>query len=257
VIVDIFITAKNRAGLLKNTLNSLKRSTDRSLFRLTVVQDGDYTATARVIDEFVVNGLVDHYLLHKETQGLGPSINQALAHIDVLNKYLLYDQKLQTGSKDVPFVCYVQDDVIFTPGWLDKLAKMFMLYEKQYKLGFASGVECIEHPVKKDLGNGIILKDWIRATCMFARREYWMSMFPITRFDPETGRERGMPNDGMGSSVDWWFIRDHQNSVCKTNRTCLVIPGLIVHAGYNDSTWLKRELPESQSDKDFIDKSIK
>lgn len=74
-------------------------------------------------------------------------------------------------------------------------------------------------------------------------------MWPISRIDPETGRERGKPNDGMGSSVDWWFIRNHKNSVCKTGRTNLVMPGLLVHIGYKDSTWLKRELPESEFDK--------
>lgn len=99
----------------------------------------------------------------------------------------------------------------------------------------------------------MVTKDWIRATCMLARHDYWMSMWPISRIDPETGRERGKPDNGMGSSVDWWFIRNHPNSVTKTGRTNLVIPGLLQHTGYKDSTWLKRELPESESDKRIID----
>jgi len=84
---------------------------------------------------------------------------------------------------------------------------------------------------------------------MLARHDYWMSMWPISRIDPETGRERGKPNDGMGSSVDWWFIRNHPKSVCRSGRTNLVIPGLLQHVGYRESTWLKRELPESEIDK--------
>ena len=87
---------------------------------------------------------------------------------------------------------------------------------------------------------------------MVARREYWQSLMPIPRFDPETGRIRAKPNDGMGSGVDWHLIRNHENSVCKTGRTCLVMPGLLRHVGYDKSTWLNREMPESKLDKDII-----
>jgi len=148
-----------------------------------------------------------------------------------------------------PLTVYVQDDVLYSNGWLEKLSSKYLQLLHPLKLGFASGIECVEHPAKKDLGNGMVLKDWIRATCMMATHSYWMSMWPIPKIDPETGRERGRPHDGMGSSVDWWFIRNHSNSVCKTGRTNLVMPGLLQHIGYKDSTWLKRELPESDSDK--------
>ena len=79
-------------------------------------------------------------------------------------------------------------------------------------------------------------------------------MYPIHPFDPETGRKRAKPNDGMGSGVDWWFIRNHDNSVCKTGKTCLVLPGLVKHLGYNQSTWLQngREMPESTEDKEAL-----
>ena len=253
MIADIFITTKDRPDLLSQTLESLALKTDRSSYRLTVVQDGDWPGVDDVVQKYQDLDVVDYYLWNRKNQGLGPSINQALAHIDVLNRY--YDDPMcRDASKVAPFVCYVQDDVRFIGTWLNMLATRFMLYERQHKLGFASGVECIEHPIKKDLGNGMVLKDWIRATNMFARREYWMSMFPIPRFDPETAQVRAKPNDGRGSSVDWWFVRDHANSVCKTGRTNLVIPGLVVHAGYDKSTWLDRELPESDSDKEFVKK---
>ena len=81
------------------------------------------------------------------------------------------------------------------------------------------------------------------------------SMWPIPRFDPETQRERAKPNDGIGSGVDWHFIRNAENSVCKTGKTCLVVPGLIQHNGFDQSTWLKRELPESDEDKRKIEEA--
>lgn len=173
-------------------------------------------------------------------------------HISAINAWGT-DDRAPDLDNVTQFICYCQDDLLYTKGWLERLAKMFMLMEKQYNLGFASGVECIEHAVKKDLGNGLLLKDWIRAAQMFGRRDYWLSMFPITRFDPETGRIRAKPNNGIGSGVDWHFIRNHQNSVCKSGKTCLVIPGLVRHMGYKESTWLNGELPESDNDKHIIE----
>jgi len=215
---------------------------------LTIVHDAHHNATSEVIQEF--QHLWDHLLSHAENQGLGPSINQALSHISALKQW---DARPGEGAPcpvdAPPLTVYVQDDVQYSAGWLEKLSTKYIQLYHPLKLGFASGVECIEHPVKKDLGNGMVLKDWIRATCMMAYHSYWMSMWPIPKIDPETGRERGRPHDGLGSSVDWWFIRNHQNSVCKSGRTNLVIPGLLQHIGYKESTWLKRELPESESDK--------
>lgn len=234
MIADIFITTKYRPELFKKSLESLYASIkDRSSYRLTIVRDGNYFKT----DDISISA--DYILTNSDTKGLGPSINGALAFIDSLKRW---------DKTPVPLTIYLQDDVQYTEGWLTRLAGAFFQFEKIFNLGFASGIECVEHPIKRDVGNGIILKDWIRATCMMARHEYWMSMFPISRIDPETGRERGRPHDGLGSSVDWWFIRNHQNSVCRTGRTNLVIPGLMQHMGYNQSTWLSRELPESEND---------
>jgi glycosyltransferase involved in cell wall biosynthesis len=248
MIADIFITTKNRPELLDKTLRSLKNHTDGKQYRLTLIKDGYDASTNELTEEWISKGQIDNVISSFANDGLGPSINRALSLVDVNNKWW-EDNKVGDRSKVAPFICYVQDDVLFSAGWLEKLAKMFMLYEKQYNIGFASGIECIEHPVKKVLSGGCVLKDWIRATCMFARREYWMSMWPIPAFDVETGSLRAKPNNGMGSSVDWWFIRDHENSICRTGKTCLVIPGLLQHSGFDKSTWLKRELPESEADK--------
>jgi len=247
LIADIFITYKpGRPELLDRCLKAIFENTQRDQFRLTLVVDGSTVPP-------LLRHNPDHILIHSENLGLGPSINQALAHIDALDRWWGHETHGDKGQV-APFICYIQDDVLVTPGWLPKMAKFFMLFEKQYNLGFASGVECLEHTIRKDIGNGMLLKDWIRAANMFARREYWMSMYPIPRLDWETNRVRAKPNDGMGSGVDWWFIRNHPNSVCKTGRTNLVFPGMMVHAGYNKSTWLQngREMPESDADKQKV-----
>lgn len=248
MLVDIFITYKDREDLFKQSLESLYDCTKRDQFRLTVICDGGG------IPSFLNNFFPDHVLVHKDNMGLGPSINQALSHIDALNLY--YGSELAKDlSKTSELVCYSQDDLLYSKDWLEVLVQSFFIYEWK-KIGFASGVECVEHPVKEKLPNigshKALLKDWIRAAQMMARRSYWMSMYPIPRWDPETKNIRAKPNNGIGSGVDWWFIRNHENSVCKTGRSCLVLPGLVKHLGYNKSTWLDRELPESDSDKRVI-----
>ena len=247
MLADILLTSFNRPNLLEMTCRSLFACTDKSSYRLTIINDGSGTSTRHVIDQLISTRNVDYYLEVDKNQGLGPAINNGLALINSVNTYLDHPTHGLQGSV-APFVVYVQDDVLFSEGWLLRLSKMFTLFEKQYNLGFATGVTCPEHPILSDIGGGMVIKDWIRATMMFARREYVMSMWPIPRFDPETGRVRAKPDHGMGSGVDWHFIRNHENSVCKTGKHCIVIPGLVKHIGYDDSTWLDRDLPETKED---------
>jgi glycosyltransferase involved in cell wall biosynthesis len=251
LIADIFVTTvgldRARPGQLFRSLRSLRECTRRELYRLTVVVDGESTA----LQAHAWEAGADYVLVSRQNEGLGPSINRALAHIDATNNYYDCMPGLLAGPV-TQYICYCQDDLQYTDGWLERLAKLHCLHEMSHKVVFSSGLECVEHPVKRDLGNGLVLKDWIRAAQMFGQRRTWMSMFPIPRFDPETGRERAKPSDGVGSGVDWHFIRNHTNSVCKTGRSCLVIPGLVQHAGWEESTWLDRPLPESAKDKALL-----
>ena len=257
MLADIFMTFKDRDDLFERSFQSFVKNTPRELYRLTIVCDG------HGLPDFINRNFaslhndltcIDHVLIHRENLGLGPSINQALTHIDSLNRYYS-DPRVGDPQKVSEFVCYCQDDLLYTKDWLQTLAKFFMMFENSKNLGFASGVECVEHEVREELGDfhgrKVVTKDWIRAAQMFARRDYWMSMWPIPAFDPETGRLRAKPHDGMGSGVDWWFIRNHENSVCKSGKTCLVLPGLVKHLGYDQSTWLDREMPESDLDKEY------
>lgn len=262
LIADVFVTVKDRYALATRSLMSFLDNTERRQYRLTVCVDGafkhsgsDYGLPSKLEDmqelRFLLERNADYVLHSRENEGLGPTINRAVSHIKSINDWYS-DPKAGDPDRIAPLVVMCQDDLLYSRNWLPTLASRFMAYESRYMLGFASGVECVEHEVREDIGSGMVLKDWIRAAQMLGRREYWESLMPIPRFDPETGRTRAKPNDGMGSGVDWWLIRNHQNSVCRTDRTCLVMPGLVQHAGYDQSTWLKRELPESESDKERI-----
>jgi hypothetical protein len=257
-MIDIFFTSKGRTNLFIRSMKSFFECTDQSKVRTTLVLDGTDDENESTLDALWNNrGNVPKFdckIVHGENVGLGPSINEALAHIDATNRYY-EDPRAPVPELVSQLMCMLQDDILYTAGWLEELTKWFLLLEKTEKIGFASGIECIEHKEKKRLGK-VVLKDWVRATCMLARREYWLSMWPIPRFDPETGRVRAKPDHGMGSGVDWHFIRNHPNSVCKTGRTCLTIPGLLVHCGFRESTWLERELPESDEDKRKVTENL-
>jgi hypothetical protein len=251
LITDIFVTIKpGRDELTVRSLESLLKNTKRDEFRLTLCFDGN---NADIDDDLkgITHECADYVLMSNENEGLGPTINRAIAHIQSINTWYGHPTH-GDPSKVAPLITMCQDDLLYTKDWLSILASRFFAYEKSLRLGFASGVECIEHPVRDVIGRQLVTKDWIRASQMMARREYWISMMPIPRFDPETGRVRAKPNDGMGSGVDWWLIRNHENSVCRSGRTNLVMPGLVVHAGYDKSTWLSRELPESDTDKERV-----
>lgn len=251
LIADIFVTIRGgREDLTARSLRSLRENTTHGQYRLTLCFDG----TSRGERHDLETAFNPAYSLSSDlNEGLGPTINRAVAHIKSVNDWYS-DPKASNMALVAPYLCMVQDDVQYSKDWLPVLASRFRAYGMQYKLGFASGIECVEHPVRQSLmhDGSIVLKDWLRATMMLSTREYWESMMPIPRFDPETGQVRAKPNDGMGSGVDWWVIRDHENSVCRTGRTNLVLPGLCQHMGYAQSTWLKREMPESDSDKEKI-----
>jgi len=265
LIADIFVTIKptaERIPLTVSSLASLLKNTERSQFRLTLCFDGhtegvspeDMSAYQMSVQTKYLRQLqmnADYILRSNENEGLGPTINRAIAHIKSVNDWYAHPTH-GDPERVAPYVVMCQDDLLYTPNWLPLLASRFRAYERLYNVGFATGLECVEHPIKYNLTGGMLLKDWIRAAQMLGTRQYWESMMPIPRLDPETGRVRAKPNDGIGSGVDWWLIRNHENSVCRTGRTCLVVPGLVQHAGYDRSTWLKRELPESEADKERI-----
>ena len=236
MLVDIFITTCGRSDLFFESLQSFIQNTDKTKtpYRLTIMADGDYNHLP------VNSSQADFILLNNgDPQGLGPAINRALAHISALNTYF--------DNNKSDFICMCQDDIIYEKDWLEKLLKAYTAFSKVKKLGFATGHVAVEHPTRSEVRFGndkILFKDWIRATQMLAPTDYWLSMMPIPRMDPETGRERARPHGGMGSSVDWWVLRNHPNSVCKTGRTNLVYPGLIKHIGASQSTWYKGNLPE-------------
>lgn len=243
---DLIVTAKDRPKLLSEMLSSLKKTTPREQYRLTVLVDGPNYGLDDLLQRYF--DTVDYKIVSSRNEGLGPALNKLIPFVGGLKSW-----------EPAPLTCYVQDDVVFADGWLERLVTKYVQLSGPLKLAFATGHHAVEHyddprAQRTNLGPGMYTSRYIRATCMMAYHEVWSSMLPIPSVDLETGLQRGKPDNGLGSGVDWHFLRVHPGSVTKTGRTNLVIPGLVVHAGYKDSTWLKRELPESTDDMDRLPK---
>src|SRR3990167_3935792 len=166
MLVDIFLTTCGRTKLFSESFLSFLDSTPRNLYRLTVVVDGGIEKGTN----YTLFDKADYVLWSSKNIGLGPSINRALSHISSLNTYF--------DNQKSDFICMCQDDIIYQKGWLEKLLKVYTLFSKRMKLGFVSGHECVEHPTKDQIkfGNATLLvKDWIRATCMLTTTEYFLS----------------------------------------------------------------------------------
>lgn len=245
MIADLFLTTRNRHKLLWETLQSLKESTPREQYRLTVVLDGlePKDQTFDLVSSLTRHGDIDHLIVSQKNEGLGPSFNKAIPFITGLKGW----------DGGPALTCYVQDDVLFAKDWLRKLSEKYLQLQPSLRLSFASGHGAMEHrndfrAETKLLGPGMYTNKYIRATCMLAYHDFFASMMPIPKVDPETGQERGRPHNGLGSGVDWHFVRVHTHSVVRSGRTNLIMPGLVIHNGYKASTWLKQELPEDIED---------
>jgi glycosyltransferase involved in cell wall biosynthesis len=247
LLADVIVTHKpggKRDEIFNRSIESLAVNTEPADYRLTIVVDGLPIDEQTTVWQY---GYADHVLISPTNLGLAPSINRALAHVYSLNDY--YGHPTHGDPNQVSqYIAYCQDDILYGEDWLRKLIKLREIHKKE-KLAFASGIESIEHPPRKSVGGGAILKDWVRMTQLVAPVDFWRSFPPIPRYDPETGRVRAKPNDGVGSSVDWFYMRDREHGLVGRGLTNLVMPGLCQHIGYKDSTWLARELPESEEDK--------
>jgi hypothetical protein len=242
------ITTTNRLHLFYKCLESIRRtSSDTKIF---VVGDSPDLSTL----DFIYNSRgIEGYIINKTNMGIAPSIDSGLR---LIHNY--YRFRLNEGlfPKDKPcYISYVQDDVEFLVNkWPEILFNISMdeIVSKKYKLGFLSGHWAPEHDNSEidllniELNKKLItvrFRKHIRATHMMASIDFWMQQLPITVND-ERGNPRGHPDNGRGSDVDWYFLRGHEKSVLKQNMVNLVIPGLLKHNGYAQSTWLSYILPE-------------
>lgn len=222
----VIITTFNRRALLKETIYSLKESFAKEKADIFVFDDGSTDGTS----DFLKTMEDITYFRSSGNVGLRATLNQALSHL----KRLDYD-----------FISYNQDDVIFRKGWLDEFIEMWNSYEGKRPIGFITGHDAPEHPTLletkiEQLGFHVKVKDTCRATHLFASSERWYKFGPIPDLTPGIAA----PKPGYGSKVDWWLVGhlegkypQSQYSLKKMGEKILVLPGRVIHIGWNKSTW--------------------
>lgn len=227
------VTTYNRLHHLNQSLESLMKHTN-SYDELVIADDNS------------TDGTQDY--LHDLCQyHIGPQISISLSDKNVgvcesINRILKYYHDKYGDGEDI-FLAKMEDDMSYTPGWLDKCLELFELY-KNLPVGFVGGYVAPEHPTIERIhhpdGTLLYLRTEMRGNCMIGRLKYWYSMYPIPENIPGKSYRRGKPDNGHGSHNDWHFLRDHELSVEKTGKICILYPNLLKHEGAEQSTWGNR-----------------
>lgn len=227
------ITTYNRLSFLNKSIESL----------LECTPDFDELVIA---DDFSSDGTIDYLV---ELSQENPKIHITVANTnsgvcESVNRILQYCHSKFGNIEDV-FLAKMEDDMSYTPGWLDKCLDLFEIYKDQ-PIGFVGGYVAPEHPTVRMVdhpnGHKLFARTEMRGNCMIGRLDYWYSMYPIPENIPGKSYRRGKPDNGHGSHNDWHFLRDHDLSVEKTGKICILYPGLLKHEGAESSTWGNRTI---------------
>lgn len=236
----VLITSYNRLGLLNRCIESIKETEPAS--PIFVVDDGSDQDTK----DYLNDADLEMVISSKRNNGISPSVEIGIMAIDAWWRFKSAEENL--GDSRL-IVSYVQDDVIFTKkGWVQFCVDKYGEVDKKYSdvsIGFITGHEAPEHAGSERIKcevPGCKFRDHIRATHMMNELHRWKMHFPVTTTG-ESGVLRGHPGNGRGSDFDWWVLRG-KKGIYGDVFTNLVIPGILEHIGYNQSTWQPNELEE-------------
>lgn len=243
-MINIGITTFNREKFLDRCLDSIIKNTGVP-YSLFVYDDASTDNTVGMLKAKYVNKGV--LLRPRKRSGITQGFNSL--------------RETSALANDNKYFCYIQDDTIVEPGWLDTLIE---LYEHQatsstYKVGLFSGHHAPEHPIEASMeikGTEVYFKKSIRATNMIAPYSFWNKIGEIPLNNPD-GSPRGFPGPpnpdgsrGRGSNMDVYITGHQSNGVYvhgaagptnswKLGTYCMVVPGLVKHMATSkeESTW--------------------
>ena len=239
-MVDILLTTFNRVEFLKKTLLSLFKNTEDVKYRLFIIDDGSMDGTVEYLSQLKhekLSGIV----LNRTRRGLRYSFN-------LLWSYAMVEEE---SVNQYPLMCYLQDDVeILKEGWLSLLVKAYYELKQEYSLGFFSGYDCPEHPIKKQMqwsGIPVFMKASTAGQNLIAEKSFWSSVGTLPGKNPD-GTLPGLPDQGRGSNMDVWFTgcgpgsafnqgAASPHSSYSQGKTVMVMR-FMKHLGqYHDSVW--------------------
>lgn len=156
---DIILPTCGQTGIIRDCIESLIKHT-KYPFRLIAIDDGATPEASELLEGLSRSGRLDMALIKPpENIGWVRAINRGLE-----------------GSKGSKYVCFQNDDTVFTEGWLEELVDIF---EKDPKIGIANpewempegaDIDTIAAGLKIYKGQTIDT-DYCRGHCFFIRRE--------------------------------------------------------------------------------------
>ena len=157
---DIILPTCDQPGLLRNCIESLISSTHYP-YRLIVIDNGNSKEAEDYLKSMLSSGSLDMALIKPE---------ENLGWIRSINKGLEL-------SKDSEYVCFQNDDTVFTEGWMEEVVSIF---EKDPKIGIMNpewekpeGADIKEYAsrLKEKYAGQTIDIDWCRGHCFVVKRE--------------------------------------------------------------------------------------
>ena len=80
------------------------------------------------------------------------------------------------------------------------------------------------------------VKHFAEGHLYFALSDFWAHTTPVPILNVD-GTKRGLPDYGVGSNVDWHFLRESSHSLKHLKRQTGAIANLVQHTGNDHSTW--------------------
>jgi hypothetical protein len=232
-----------RKAIARRSLASFFENTDLSRVRTLAIFDGG--------EDFSREFPFDQVLRQKDSQGVALSLNTALALIRARDNYYVKPGRNPRASARTEFISYHQDDLVYSPGWLDKCLGAFRKYPQAcFVTGWKN--DHSDHPAARQDGEYMI-KLTLSGQHLMATRDYWFSLEPMTMFygwnagclpyEPHRGgpenpfEERGNPGpDRKASRFDWYLMIDNPRSPVLSGRFNVALD-VITNVGKENSTW--------------------
>lgn len=195
--VDIIIPVHNRPEHTKQTLESLLLNTDSSLFNLYIVDDGSDMQTFETIMDVMKRYTTAEnpkpFSFSQNTIAIGPGASR--------NEVC---EKITAMGNRSEYLYHSDNDVYFTPGWLEKLINTYTNYEEFYGIKVLGG-SCHPYLQNKSVINDnytyrVGIKDAVSGYSQLMTWETWDT------FGPFDETMRGQEKKIMGSE-DWAFCQ--------------------------------------------------
>ncbi len=241
-MIDVLITTYNRVSFLRQTVETFMQKNSELPYRLFIIDDCSEDGTDQYLLGLKKKGIADIFL-SRERRGVVFGFDLLWSLSDLFGFFF----------SENDYVCYLQDDLVSVENnWMLKIIGVYERLREKYKIGFFSGFDAPEHPVKEVFGwdgHLVLIKKSTSATNLIAEKSFLQTIGYLPRLNRD-GSRRGFPDKGVGSHIDVDLIGCYSkskfhpthsapNCSYRQGKDVMVIPGCLQHLGQppKESTW--------------------